>query len=367
MIQAKVHMNPRQRMIPKSHQRPTNVAGLFAFQKGPQGTWFISHSTGTTRVMILNRVRSFLFASLFVIPCFLHATFSEDGWGARPVGMGKAFTAVADDSNASLYNPAGLTQLGRHELSAMYSRLFLGERFYLGDNGDTTNFSQSYLAYASKYTPEVGSFGLSWANSSTANLYREDAVVLSYSRKLDDLVSINSGLSLGASLKYLRVAFTTDAQTKDDPVFIGGSSADAVSFDVGLLYVPQDYLKGFRVGLSGLNLNQPNIGLLDREPVPAVYRLGLAYQVPSTIGLLPAVDVTLRKGEIGVNGGVEAWFFQNMLGLRTGVNKNEGAAGMSFYQQVNEKWAYRFDYGFTIPFRIEGTSGSHRFSGTLMF
>ena len=31
--------------------------------------------------------------------------------GTRPLGMGGAFTAVADDSNAIFYNPAGLTQL----------------------------------------------------------------------------------------------------------------------------------------------------------------------------------------------------------------------------------------------------------------
>jgi len=36
--------------------------------------------------------------------------------GARPLGMGEAFLAVADDGNALLWNPAGLPGLGRHEL-----------------------------------------------------------------------------------------------------------------------------------------------------------------------------------------------------------------------------------------------------------
>jgi hypothetical protein len=35
-------------------------------------------------------------------------TFMRIGVGARPVGMGGAYTAVADDANALFWNPAGL-------------------------------------------------------------------------------------------------------------------------------------------------------------------------------------------------------------------------------------------------------------------
>jgi len=40
------------------------------------------------------------------------------GAGARAMGMGGAFSAVADDATASSWNPAGLTQLERPELAA---------------------------------------------------------------------------------------------------------------------------------------------------------------------------------------------------------------------------------------------------------
>src|SRR5438128_11132458 len=105
----------------------------------------------------------------------LFAAFEDTGWGARPVGMGQAFTAIADDSNAPLYNPAGLVQVQWNEVSAMYSRLFSGLTLYSGNattGGDTTHLDQGYLSYvtrASKY----GSFGLSWANFNTTGLYRE--------------------------------------------------------------------------------------------------------------------------------------------------------------------------------------------------
>lgn len=39
------------------------------------------------------------------------------GSGARAVGMGSAFIAVADDATAASWNPAGLIQLDRPEMS----------------------------------------------------------------------------------------------------------------------------------------------------------------------------------------------------------------------------------------------------------
>ncbi|HEX3135666.1 MAG TPA: hypothetical protein VHX44_19040, partial [Planctomycetota bacterium] len=39
------------------------------------------------------------------------------GAGARALGMGGAFTAVADDATANTWNPAGMTQLERPEAS----------------------------------------------------------------------------------------------------------------------------------------------------------------------------------------------------------------------------------------------------------
>ena len=47
------------------------------------------------------------------------------GAGARALGMGGAFTAVADDATANTWNPAGMAQLERPELSingGWYSR-----------------------------------------------------------------------------------------------------------------------------------------------------------------------------------------------------------------------------------------------------
>src|SRR5260370_42407017 len=47
----------------------------------------------------------------------LRNSFSPIGAGARGLGMGGAFIAVADDGTAASFNPAGLAQLRRTELA----------------------------------------------------------------------------------------------------------------------------------------------------------------------------------------------------------------------------------------------------------
>ena len=44
--------------------------------------------------------------------------------GARPLGLGETFTAIADDGNAVYWNPAGLPTLKRIEFNSMYANLY---------------------------------------------------------------------------------------------------------------------------------------------------------------------------------------------------------------------------------------------------
>ena len=54
----------------------------------------------------------------------LPGAFMSYGAGARGLGMGGAFFAVADDASASYWNPAALTLLERKEFTAMQATLF---------------------------------------------------------------------------------------------------------------------------------------------------------------------------------------------------------------------------------------------------
>ena len=55
-------------------------------------------------------------------------SFLRLGAGARPLGMGGAFTAISDDATASFWNPAGLAQLQKRQIAAAYSQMFEGRR-----------------------------------------------------------------------------------------------------------------------------------------------------------------------------------------------------------------------------------------------
>jgi hypothetical protein len=316
--------------------------------------------------------RAAILAVFLSIQSSLHAAFLDGGWGARPVGMGGAFTAIADDTNAPLFNPAGLAQVQWNEVSAMYARLFSGLTLYSGNEqtgGDEVHLDQSYLAFASKAVPRIGSFGLSWANFNTTHLYREDTLALSYAMNAGDLVPVfDNALLLGFNVKYLRRSLALDATTASDPVFASGSSASAFTVDAGALIKPEDGpLAGWRLGLAGKNLTQPDVGFRDKDSVPLEWRLGLAYQSRQRPWLVPALDVTRRNSVTGIHGGVESWLFHDALGLRAGGNRDEAAAGLSYYQAMTKKFGFRLDYGFTVPFHIEGTNGSHRVQATVYF
>lgn len=71
------------------------------------------------------------------------STLNPVGSGARATGMGGAFIAVADDATAASWNPAGLINLEKPEMSIVYS-YFKREQTYLSDtHPETDGTSQS--------------------------------------------------------------------------------------------------------------------------------------------------------------------------------------------------------------------------------
>ena len=102
---------------------------------------------------------------IFILTIILMAAFNTSaqevfdlkGSGARAAGMGYAFIGVADDATAMTWNPAGLTQLGKPELSVVGNYTFNDKLKY--DYYDTDhNFedkmkNQFSLNYASLVIP----------------------------------------------------------------------------------------------------------------------------------------------------------------------------------------------------------------------
>lgn len=84
------------------------------------------------------------------------------GSGARALGMGAAFIGVADDATAASWNPGGLTQLERPELSLVISRKWYDEEFantrYIHpDETFSVDFSDiNYFSYAHPFGWTIG-------------------------------------------------------------------------------------------------------------------------------------------------------------------------------------------------------------------
>ena len=71
----------------------------------------------------------------------------------RSLGMGKAFTAIADDVQACYFNPAGLFQLNAQEVMLGHSQLYGARLEYVGfalPTRDAGTFAVSLINFGSE-------------------------------------------------------------------------------------------------------------------------------------------------------------------------------------------------------------------------
>lgn len=325
----------------------------------------------------LSCVLLIIFAFHFPLSTFnlLHAAFKDSGWGARPVGMGGAFVAIADDNNATLWNPAGIAQMETRELALMYGRPYVGLDLKSGE--DDTTFLQIGNVSAVMPFPSYGALGVSWANFLVSKLYQEDTFVISYANSLHDKLFSNENVELytGFNVKVLRRSFSVDAETLDREKDSSGNlvptspfssdSKSALAFDFGVLTKFADMIS---FGVSVKNLNNPDVGFKVEDRVPREYRMGAAFFVKD-IGpfedLTPAVEVSYRKAsdqkaDIRPHVGAETWLGLHTYGLRVGGNDREMTLGFSF-NKTFPKFAFQIDYSFIGSLTLLSDNfGTHR-------
>jgi hypothetical protein len=250
----------------------------------------------------------------------------EAGVGARALGMGSAFTAVADNADAPYWNPAGLGFINKQEITTMQTRL----------STDTDHYYVSYV------NPAFGGvLGISWIQVGLGNIiqtssevdvhnevqninvfsYFSNAYLLSYGKE------INERLSVGVTAKYLT----------SDMFQVQGGQASGYSVSPGVLIK----LSKFRIALKLDDIiNQQTWGTGAVEQVPPKLRIGLAYQSPNP-GLF-AVDIsqTISPGYApAVSAGYE-WNERGMS-LRTGYTEGGFTAGAGFaIQHARVDYAY---------------------------
>jgi hypothetical protein len=295
------------------------------------------------------------------------AAFRDMHWGARPAGLAGAYSALADDSNAPAYNPAGLTQIRQTEATMMYARLFTGLNLYAGN--DNSNLGLGYISFVPKPFLPIGNFGGYVTSFVAKSVYREETIAISWATQLNQVsASLPENLSIGATLRYLQHSYILDALTQNDPVFKKGNRTVAAGVDLGVHWEPMpNRLPGLRVAGVAKNINEPRVGLVERDRVPSEYHIGLAFQSPVYTTLTPTAEWVIRDGKEEFMGGMESWILNRTFGLRAGVNSREFGGGFSYRFRTSDTLSFQVDYTMMWPFYVEDTSGSHRVSLTARF
>jgi hypothetical protein len=218
--------------------------------------------------------------------------------GARPLGMGNAFTAIADDATAGFWNPAGLIQWQGVKLFGVSK---------LHDRSDYA-FDPKGIGYAYR------GYGLFWGNKIALRVKSgtPDFNYYSFARQLGSYVAV------GASIKFKR------KHPSDYYQFFGTSP----SYDLALLVKPRSRLK-----LGFLSQHLP-----ERRGIRWL-TFGVAYDWRK---ILLAVDLAVPRSDLADTAlyfGIE-WKATSFICLRGGRSDQDWTLGLG----LDRKW-FRIDYG----------------------
>jgi tetratricopeptide (TPR) repeat protein len=268
--------------------------------------------------------------------------FLEASANARPLAMGGAHTAIAEDATAPFWNASGLAQIQRYDMVAYFSRL-----------GADANIGSGAFALP---TRGLGTFGVNMVALRSGSFDRRDG----QNRDLGEFENNASALMLSQAGNFgtrWSLGYTLKAVRQD----IAGFSDTGYGADLGVMMRPGAL---WQVGLALQNLIQPSLKLKDdAEKLPTEIRLGGRFEPRKRLTL--AADfgfVENRAAELSL--GTE-WRVSDPLALRIGANDREITAGVGV-----TAGDLGVDYAFGVPHasvvRTE-IGSSHRLSFHLRF
>ncbi len=320
----------------------------------------------------MRRVIIILFLILFC-SSFIYASFEVYGWGTRAAALGGAYVALADDPSGPFYNPSCIAYMERAEASFMYSGLLTGM-----DMDSSLSVMRSGTVIINE---NIGNMAFNWARFRVSSLYSEDTFVLTYANNMNNFKkSFDKNLSAGINIKIFKSRFQLyDDSFNNDPVFQEGNSKSTFGIDAGIMYRigkrKKDY-KDYRVGLSVLNINKPDIGLMDKDIIPMQIKGGFFYPISVKNNFLKNLQINrsivafslsyVDSSDINVHVGMENIFFKDLLHFRFGGNLNEVGGGLGI-QYALKKIEMLFNYTFLYPLKVKSTSGTHRTSLSVRF
>ncbi len=299
----------------------------------------------------------------------LGGQFLRSGVGARPLGMGGAYTAIAEGPEATYYNPAGLGFELKLGVSLSYKSMSLDR--HLGHVAISFPIKNEAAMAASWVNAGVGNVvGRGSSQQITGDIKNnQNAFALSFAKAL------NNTISFGGTIRYLQEKFDNlDAFTVG--VDLG---AKARLRKVILLGASLQNL-GSRLRWDSLKYWNDG-GSSYEQSFPPVFRFGLAGELYSG-RLIPAVDFE-KSGSMAVRfrTGAEYWFTKKLTkqvedeyeegkyssvdyyvrwaGLRVGLDRGNPTFGAS-YAYALKNTSIALEYAYLVG--QAGTAASHIFT-----
>ncbi len=276
--------------------------------------------------------------------------FLSWGAGARSMGMGKAFTAVADDASATYWNPAAMVQMERKELQAMHVSLF-----------EDTSFD--FVSYVHP-TARAGTLGLNFTRLVSGG-FEKIAITLDPTsqeivklQKLGDFSDINQayGISYGRQfVENMSIGVTGKVinHTIDD--------FRQNFFSLDAAFFAKELIPHYRLALMAQNVVTQVSGETD-DKLPLTLRVGNAYSM-----LRDRINLALDFSQndfagSGWNFGAEYWVTR-WASLRIGL---EGGAGGVAETAAGMGLRYK-NYSLDMAVALHELGVSQRFSASWRF
>lgn len=255
------------------------------------------------------------------------ADFADVLPGAKAMGMGTAFSAVADDPSAMFYNPAGTANTPYAQAGSSMGRMF----------SPVGMLSFASLTYLRPYEPIASAtLGAAYYAGRQTDGGDKDVFLFHYSQELRlTSLPLAKPLKVGANFKFVNIDRT-------------GPGSFGAGFDAGVIARSNFGLSG---SLALMDLTT-NIGV----PTPMLV-LGTAYVWRKWLTF--SGDMRARNGgSTDFYPGVEAGFLQGLLKVRAGRGLQlDGVSQVAFGLGVNFSPVI-LDVAMTMP-----TGGVHRKGG----
>lgn len=337
--------------------------------------------------ILLSLILSFSFPAIQIAnakgPSTSGAVILKQTSGARALGMGEAFVALADDVNCLYWNPAGLTQIRNHEVSMMYLDGlvdswfgFVVYAYPLGAKGRKRRRKITRVRKVSKPQKYYGTIalGVTVFQAGKITLDPEGKTVVA---EQDYLVTLGYGYPLWRRTVKRRRGLRFEE--REQSIISLGLSVKIISSTLVEDYSAMAYAGDFGVlgkfllgsNSLGVGVAVQNIGTKlkfeeEGDPLPLTIRAGSAYFMSfgKEHSLAVAVEA-VKPNDNGFRGnvGVEYWY-KEIFALRSGYKIGYDLDG--FTAGVGFNWkGYGLDYGWGMMATKMGDN--HRVSFTARF